>query len=372
MRLRRFVFVFSVEACLLASIIFGQPERQQTNSFGSSGGNGTVAQGSRCCGGTLGAAVTDGSKIYALSNTHVLGVTAQTGAPVVQPSLVDNQCKASRRVASLSLALPIPNPNGANIDAAIAELAPGAMDPTGTILHIGAPASNVVPPQEKMEVAKVGRSTGLTTGRIRIASFNTKVDYSFDCTPGPANVQFLNAILVQSLPGTQFSATGDSGSLLVTNSSHNPVGLIFATNGSYALAHPIGQVLDALSQTFGHSLRLVASAPVEIPTGLAAPSQESLKAAIATRDELWSELRTDESVLGVGFSFPLRTANAQAELDVVLNAKAEKTPRVLTLLNQAPAGRSGPARPRYKGFQANIIETEPFRTSGESRPATCR
>ena len=47
----------------------------------------------------------------------------------------------------------------------------------------------------------------------------------------------------------QFIRSGDSGSLMVTETGNNPVGLCFAGGSGGAFANPIGPVLQALGVT---------------------------------------------------------------------------------------------------------------------------
>lgn len=46
--------------------------------------------------------------------------------------------------------------------------------------------------------------------------------------------------------GGQFIRSGDSGSLMVTESGNNPVGLCFAGSSQASFSNPIGPVLQAL------------------------------------------------------------------------------------------------------------------------------
>jgi hypothetical protein len=373
MRLSRFPLILLTLAVLKAQA----PERGQTNSFGSSGGNIHDTAGSNCCGGTFGAAVTDGSKIYILSNSHVLGFLGQAhpGDEVIQPGLLDNQCKASRVVGHLTVALPVPNRNGPSVDAAIAELVPGTMDPQGSILHIGTLGTQTALPVKDLKVAKAGPSTGLTQGNIQTASLNAKVDYSEDCRPGPPAVLFNNLTLIAGAGG--FGQTGDSGSLVVTAQGHNPVGLLIATNGTYALAHPIGPVLDALSKALGRTLNLVGPGQSVGTAGAEFVGSEAYTTGVSARQELWNRIRADSAVLAVGFSLRRlegrgRSA-AQAELDVFLE-KGRTSRLVFDLLeNVEQLGERRTAK--YKGLVANVIETPRFRAAARGNGGgspTCR
>lgn len=56
---------------------------------------------------------------------------------------------------------------------------------------------------------------------------------------------FDNQIAIRGV-GTDFSAGGDSGSLIVTLNSKQPVGLLFAGGNGITFANPIGTVMSQL------------------------------------------------------------------------------------------------------------------------------
>src|SRR5262249_4339543 len=106
-----------------------------STQFGVSGGNVNDISSIYCCSGTLGSLVTDGSKQYILSNSHVLARAGagSVGDDISQPGLIDNGCSVPPVVAGLTAWAAL----GSNVDAAIAELRTGAMDANGSILGIG-------------------------------------------------------------------------------------------------------------------------------------------------------------------------------------------------------------------------------------------
>src|SRR5512145_3526340 len=108
----------------------GPQHRVRNLNFGVSGGNVNDTTRRFCCSGTLGALLQDGSGIfYILSNNHVLGRSDQAspGEDISQPGLIDNNCQIPTIVADFTLA---PELEPSNVDAAIAQLRPGAMDTT--------------------------------------------------------------------------------------------------------------------------------------------------------------------------------------------------------------------------------------------------
>jgi hypothetical protein len=252
--------------------------------LGASGGNNNDydAQGNQivdCCAGTLGALVQDGSnREYLLSNNHVLARSdhASVGDTIVQPGLIDNNCTplgegpGAAAVGSLTGWLAL-NSSQTNADAAIAQVATGAVDPSGSILELGGRQADgtlaAAPPGISstggrgaaaglgLVVAKSGRTTGLTCGTVSAVNLDVTVDYYLDCAETRAYLTktFTNQV---GLSGNQFSDAGDSGALVVDAANAEPVGLYF-TGGvdgagvSQAVASPAAEVLNELSAQVG-------------------------------------------------------------------------------------------------------------------------
>jgi len=224
-------------------------------SLGTSGGNINDRTKAFCYGGTLGALVQDANGAqYILSNNHVLARTnaAKLGEDIIQPGLIDQSpvCAqdSSDAVADLSRFVPIQfkgkgttQPN--TVDAAIAAVRSGAVDPKGSILDIGMISDTTLQPGIGLAVKKSGRTTGLTTGSISAMDVTVDVSYGSGKT-----ARFVNQILVT--PGT-FIDSGDSGSLMVEDLDPTPhaVGLLFAGSSTVAIANPIDDVLSAFGVT---------------------------------------------------------------------------------------------------------------------------
>ncbi len=108
----------------------------------------------------------------------------------------------------------------------------------------GAPTSNSVAATVGLAVKKFGRTTGYTQGEVD--AINVTVDVGY--TNGTA--KFVNQIIIVGTgrgKNRTFSDSGDSGSLIVSSSNNNPVGLLFAGNSSVTIANPIDTVLDTFS-----------------------------------------------------------------------------------------------------------------------------
>jgi hypothetical protein len=251
-------------------------------SLGSSGGNNkdydinSSGNVSDCCGGTLGALIQNGSGTkYILSNNHVLARSDQAtkGEDITQPGLVDENCDPSKGtlVGTLSGWLPLSS-SSTNADAAIAQIASGAVNTNGDILELGAKQADgtlaAAPPgvsstsgageapKVNMTVAKSGRTTGLTCANISAVNLSVQVSYYKDCAETQAYLTKTYSNQIE-ISGDQFSDAGDSGSLVVDTSNAEPVGLFFAggvdnSGVSQAVATPVSTVLSELSSQVGN------------------------------------------------------------------------------------------------------------------------
>lgn len=248
--------------------------------LGSSGGNNsdfdefgnTIVD---CCSGTLGSLVKDESgREYLLSNNHVLARSdhASVGDTIVQPGLIDNNCTPNGNgpgtvpVAALTAWLPLRSPQ-TNADAAIAQIASHTVDASGSILELGVRQPDgslaAAPPgisstngkgesaTLQLRVAKSGRTTGLTCGRITALDLDVSVGYYRDCaeTKPYLTKTFTGQLAVS---GDRFSDAGDSGALIVDTTNAEPVGLFFAggidgAGVSHAIASPASDVLNELA-----------------------------------------------------------------------------------------------------------------------------
>lgn len=327
------------------------PGNQNTQNapieLGTSGGNGNdqiinrQAHTITCCGGTLGSLVTRGSTQYILGNNHVLAKadTAAIGDPIVQPGLIDagltpdTKCDASQAttVANLSQFVNLEQENSAsssNIDAAIAQVVPGEVDPLGNILFLGgvtdsnnvplpgAPNAGVgVTPSIGLTVAKSGRSTGLTCSTVLSVNLDTSVEYNKSCdgTGATFTVDYNNQV---DVTGGDFAAEGDSGSLIVSQNTADPVALLYAGSDTDVVGNPVSQVLAFFSGG-GNPTTFVGGGPhavigCTLPTAqsvahgatltVKTPSVEQsvLQRAVVVRDEQAPALLAHPAVQAVG------------------------------------------------------------------------
>jgi hypothetical protein len=224
--------------------------------LGVSGGNAysvrTSGFISQCCGGTLGCLVKDtNGRYYILSNKHVIAENASVGDPIVQPGLLDNACQSGDNVvANLTAWAPIKTDETNTIDAAIAEIVNGQVRTDGYIDSVGLISSQVVQPTIGLRVLKVGRTTGLTRGEV-VGIGEVIVTYTKSCGSSETyDALFSQQIVIKSSSADAFSASGDSGSLVLSDTNPPaPVGLLFAGGNDYTHANPIGKVLRYFNVT---------------------------------------------------------------------------------------------------------------------------
>jgi hypothetical protein len=195
--------------------------------------------------GTIGCRVKDavGTR-YALSNNHVYANEnkATIGDPVIQPGTYDGGSTPADNIGTLFDFGPIVFSTSANntIDAAIALSSTSLLGNGTPSGGYGTPRSETAIAYMGQAVQKYGRTTRLTKGKVY--AINATVNVGYDS--GVA--RFVNQIIIT--PG-RFSAGGDSGSLIVTQTGKNPVGLLFAGSSTFTVANPIGAVLDAFGVT---------------------------------------------------------------------------------------------------------------------------
>ena len=330
------------------------PQNQNVQSgaikLGSSGGNGKdsnpVGNMIACCEGTLGSLLTRNGSQFILSNNHVLARSdsAQIGDAIIQPGLIDNpkpnQCTTTgtTTVAHLTQFFNLESDPGRKVDAAIAQVVPGTVDLLDNILYLGATATNGVPDpgaphagsgvpggaKVGMAVAKSGRTTGLTCSSvlaINVAT-TTPVQYHKGCTTGATfNVSYTNLVDIAGPVPTGFSAEGDSGSLIVTQNTADPVALLFAGSDVDTIGNPVSDVLNTSKflgagnavPTFvgGPAHQVIGcTLPVKLASAIqtleaSAIASEKLQRATVTRDAHAPELLSHPEVqaVGVGASF---------------------------------------------------------------------
>jgi hypothetical protein len=191
-------------------------------------------------GGTFGALVKTSTKVYILSNNHVLADENRLpiGSPIFQPALLDHGRIASDQIAELSRFGKLKANRFNKIDAALAK--PLNRNLVGNaVLHIGAPNGTVEAALD-MSVHKFGRTTSYTVGTIISIDTDVTVEYE------TADYTFENQIIIRGSNGAMFSDHGDSGSLIMERGTNAAVGLLFGGGPDHTIANHIVKVLRAL------------------------------------------------------------------------------------------------------------------------------
>jgi hypothetical protein len=258
--------------------------------LGTSGGNTLDINGTGCCIGTLGSLINRGGSFFILSNNHVLDRSGNGNANEAIDQPGPTQCfSLPRTVANLTQGAAIKPTNGndsvgcqgstapicgkspSNVDAAIAAVAVGQVDTSGTILDLGAAGPTSIadaPPSATLAgpatpgqaVAKSGRTSGLTCSTVQSIGGPVRVSYDSACGGSVAfDATFQSQIIIN---GGSFIRPGDSGSLLITSDTARPMGLLYAAGDTSAVANPIADVISAFTQ---------AGPPVVTPTIVGGP-----------------------------------------------------------------------------------------------------
>ena len=236
--------------------------------------------------GTIGARVSDGQgNTYALSNNHVYADvnSATIGDNVLQPGPYDGGLNPADAIGALADYQPIKfgKKQTNTIDAAIAITSTDDVGNSTPADGYGTPGSQTVAATVGQSVQKYGRTTGQTAGSVSEIGISVDVCY---VPAGPVgckkSARFVGQIgVVDQNGGGNFSAGGDSGSLIV-DSSLNPVALLFAGSSARTLANPIDAVLDRFGVTIDSGPTLPPNdAPV---VTISSPADGSLHASGAS------------------------------------------------------------------------------------------
>lgn len=201
--------------------------------------------------GTLGCFVrARGGRHLILSNNHVLADEnrARIGDAVVQPGRLDGGRRRGDTVGALVKFVRMTTRRDILVDCALAGIDDAVEYDYRNLTGIGTLAGAAPGlPDPDVQVAKVGRTTGTTRGRVTAFEVdNVVVEYDI------GNLTFDNQIEIEGEGNAAFSDGGDSGSLIV-DADRMGVALLFAgsdqggDNGrGLTYANPLRAVLDAL------------------------------------------------------------------------------------------------------------------------------
>jgi len=191
--------------------------------------------------GTLGFLAKHDGELHVVSNNHVFACEnkAEKGDPILQPGVVDGG-EEEDQIAELTDWVPLDFSGGHNpVDAAMA-----SVDPRDVLGHPyeGGPLIPI-PTRARRDatVRKCGRTSGLSYGVVADIDATIKLRY-----PSGDMALLSEQILIQGRNGDIFSEKGDSGSLVIDNSSNQPIGLVCGGSPRFTLANQIQLVLDGL------------------------------------------------------------------------------------------------------------------------------
>ena len=192
--------------------------------------------------GTLGCLVVlNNGKLCILSNNHVLANenSAEIGDDIIQPGDTEPAPAEDQVIGMLENFAKI-NATGNLVDAAVAWTSDQLASPGHITYHLNPTPIAVA---LGMTVLKNGCSTEATIGIVTDLGANISVRYE----PFPAGAEMNDQVAIRGISGS-FSMPGDSGSLIVTNATKQPVALLFAgsSDSSITFANPIDAVIAAL------------------------------------------------------------------------------------------------------------------------------
>lgn len=184
--------------------------------------------------GTLGCFVrrgpSDSGPLFVLSNNHVLADVNRfpLGTQHTQPFSADPSDVIAALTDFEPIRFPAPGSQPRNvIDAAIARVTDPSQIVLKRMLNIPNYTPQLLAPRPGMRVTKAGRTTGVTTGTIRAIRVRG-VQVNYGTRQQPVIATFDNAITITGSGGRPFSNPGDSGSVILDQSSGRPVALLFA------------------------------------------------------------------------------------------------------------------------------------------------
>ncbi|UPK01686.1 hypothetical protein [Bradyrhizobium sp. 170] len=203
--------------------------------------------------GTIGAIARDKKtgRDVILSNNHVLANenAAKIGDAIVQAGVIDGGSLKRDAVAKLSKWIDLITKRANLIDAAIAPITKSIDFDALTYKGIGKLAgTRTTPILPGMAVKKLGRTTGLTRGKVSAIEID-KVVVDYDL----GSLSFDNQVEIESVGNSAFSAGGDSGSLILDEENFG-CALLFAgserggpNDRGLTYANPIAIVLKRLA-----------------------------------------------------------------------------------------------------------------------------
>jgi hypothetical protein len=193
--------------------------------------------------GTLGFIARREGELVVVSNNHVLAREneADPGDVILQPAATDGGTSADDEIARLEGFEPLDFYGPNTIDGAFARTSRELVGQD--IYGIGRWMADPLEPHRDMLARKCGRTTGITRGIVFDANASIKMRYQRGI------VLLQDQALVRGV-GTPFSDRGDSGSLVLEESSGRPFGLLCGGSPRFSVVNRVQRVLDKLGVSF--------------------------------------------------------------------------------------------------------------------------
>jgi hypothetical protein len=225
--------------------------------------------------GTLGCLATDNSdgKTVMVTNFHVIGGTA--GVTVLQPATAAADVIGTVKRGQIT----------GTIDAAIADVDPAIATTGDEINSLFLNGSNhiagVTDPVGGMRAFKVGRTTGLTDGKV--VDPDSVVTITYDPPIGPKSLSKMILVQCTKVSGCccctcnvvdssrEFSESGDSGSAVV-NDQRMAIGLIVGGGGGESYACRMSEVESGMNVTINRTVVVPPASLLVNPIGGPAPA----------------------------------------------------------------------------------------------------
>lgn len=200
--------------------------------------------------GTGGVVVTNRNQLYLLSNNHVLNKNNSTGyTATLQPGGADGGKVSRDRIGSLNRFVKLRKTNN-YIDAALAIPINNKVLSTKYAV-IGSLRGHLKSYSVGSKFIKVGRTTGLTGGRVESINTDVKVDYGNYGRLG--QIQFKNQTIITSTK--PISKPGDSGSVWINYNNRFAAAVNYAgtADGKLSVSYPIHWAMQAFNTSVAAS-----------------------------------------------------------------------------------------------------------------------
>jgi hypothetical protein len=207
--------------------------------------------------GTLGAVVQDGAgEQYILSCNHILAangrVTRDPAAKVVAAAFVGKETPLAgpvvyfvgddKKIASPVVYVPLTRHGHNLVDCALAQINKRTNLPAKFPRSIRPLNPDPIEPDIHMKVQKFGAATGVSSGTIVDVHADLYVDTSF------GRFRFNDQIVIEARKDPEFATEGDSGSIVWDEKTKQPVAMVFAASGKYAIACRLSEVVSRLKK----------------------------------------------------------------------------------------------------------------------------